>query len=95
MLNSANHLHPAAPRCAGEQSSRTAKKLIEKPRRAENSHANTSLGNVPYGVPLENCYAAALRKPCRSGTDRIRFYPITGFRSSMLELAKGFEPPTL
>jgi hypothetical protein len=45
------------------------------------SHANTSLGKIPYGVPLENllCRRAAL--PCVS--------------ECFLELAKGFEPLTL
>jgi hypothetical protein len=46
------------------------------------SHANTTLGKFPYGVPLENLLSrhAALNilRP-----------------ESMLELAKGFEPLTL
>ena len=56
------------------------------------SHANTTLGKIPYGVLLGKiCYAAAPRKACVPE-------PIlrTNVRmNQMLELAKGFEPPTL
>jgi hypothetical protein len=56
------------------------------------SHANTTLGKIPYGVLLGKiCYAAAPRKALCSGTDPSIPIPIT----QMLELAKGFEPPTL
>jgi hypothetical protein len=52
------------------------------------SHANTTLGKIPYGVLLgKMCYAAAPRKmPC---------IPESKCFNQMLELAKGFEPPTL
>jgi hypothetical protein len=54
------------------------------------SHANTTLGKIPYGVPLGKiCYAAAPRKALFSGTDP------ANQAHQMLELAKGFEPPTL
>jgi hypothetical protein len=45
------------------------------------SHANTTLGKFPYGVPLENLL---------SRRARAEYLP-----ESMLELAKGFEPLTL
>ena len=41
--------------------------------------AKHHIGKFPYGVPSETCYAAT----------RLRF------ESVILELAKGFEPPTL
>jgi hypothetical protein len=51
------------------------------------SHANTTLGKIPYGVPLGKiCYAAAPRNALCSGIEML---------NQMLELAKGFEPPTL
>jgi hypothetical protein len=57
------------------------------------SHANTTLGKIPYGVLLGKiCYAAAPRKmPCiPEPILRIKYW-----LNQMLELAKGFEPPTL
>jgi hypothetical protein len=47
-------------------------------------HTNTTSGNFPYGVLLEKLLSR--RASPASGTDP---------PSSMLELAKGFEPPTL
>jgi hypothetical protein len=46
------------------------------------SHANTTLGKFPNGVPLENLSS------CRAAPNILR-------PESMLELAKGFEPLTL
>jgi hypothetical protein len=48
------------------------------------SHANTTLGKFPYGVPLENLLSRRAVLPLRN----LRSEP-------MLELAKGFEPLTL
>jgi hypothetical protein len=52
------------------------------------SHANTTLGKIPYGVPLGKiCLRRrAAQNALRSGTEML---------NQMLELAKGFEPPTL
>ena len=66
---------------------RQAMQPIEKQKCARKSSRtqNTTLGKIPYGVPLGKiCYAAAPRKlPC---VPELLVY---------LELAKGFEPPTL
>jgi hypothetical protein len=62
------------------------------------SHANTTLGTIPYGVPLGKiCYAAAPRKmPCFPEPILVIEYRVIKCRvNQMLELAKGFEPPTL
>jgi hypothetical protein len=49
------------------------------------SHANTTLGKFPNGVPLENLLS---RRAARLAFAYLRPEP-------MLELAKGFEPLTL
>ena len=50
------------------------------------SHANTTLGKFPYGVPLENLLSR--RRAACLALVYLRPEP-------MLELAKGFEPLTL
>jgi hypothetical protein len=62
------------------------------------SHANTTLGKIPYGVLLGKiCYAAAPRQmPCvPEPVLVIQYWAIKCRVNPMLELAKGFEPPTL
>ena len=61
------------------------------------SHANTTLGKIPYGVLLGKiCYAAAPRKAqCSEPILRIQCRVNLFCFNQMLELAKGFEPPTL
>jgi hypothetical protein len=56
------------------------------------SHANTTLGKIPYGVPLgKNLLSRRAAQSLTFGTDPSIQMPI----NQMLELAKGFEPPTL
>jgi hypothetical protein len=50
------------------------------------SHANTTFGKFPYGVPLEKSVKLPRRVSCPS---------VSCLPESMLELAKGFEPLTL
>ena len=54
-------------------------------------HANTTLGKNPYGVLLGKICYAAPRKACVPEPS----FEIQPWFNQMLELAKGFEPPTL
>jgi hypothetical protein len=54
-----------------------------------NSRANTTFGKTPYGVLLEKS-VTTLRRAEKYPAFRNSVSPI-----SILELAKGFEPPTL
>ena len=67
---------------------------IDKTDARKNSlHANTTLGKIPYGVLLGKiCYAAAPRKTLCVPEPILR---LKCRAIKMLELAKGFEPPTL
>jgi hypothetical protein len=62
------------------------------------SHANTTLGKIPYGVPLgKNLLRrrAAQSPVFRTGPANLMPGQSDPAFNQMLELAKGFEPPTL